>query len=255
MSSDVDRVVHAYGIVAAGTGEITAPGIAGTPVELLLLDDLAVVFGRLPASAYGERAWAEHGEDPAWLEPVAVAHHGVLQRLLETGDVLPLRLPGIYPDLAALARHVDDFRDDLLDSLHRVAGQREWSVQVFVDWAGTGEEPRRPRSGRDYLESRRRESEVRESTFQQRQLAAIEVHEGLTWLATAAVANRPQDRALSGRDEAMLLNSAFLVARDQEEKFLRAAEDLDRSVGPRGAVRVQVTGPWPAYNFAAARHE
>src|SRR3712207_8781096 len=45
-----------------------------------------------PYTTLFRSAWADHAEDPDWVTPVATAHHGVLQHLVERQDVLPLRL-------------------------------------------------------------------------------------------------------------------------------------------------------------------
>lgn len=252
MRSSGDCVVHTYGIVHAGTAPVLPQeGIGGTSVDLLELDELGVVVGNLPASSYGEAAWAAHGEDPTWLAPVARAHHHVLQVLVEDADVLPLRLPGIYPTEAALREAVAAARDDLVAALRFVSGHREWSVHVFLsgDEAGATADPA-PASGRDYLLMRKQQAEERTTAREQRQQLAIEVYEGLNRTSRASVVNLPQDQALSGRTERMLLNSAHLVSREDEEEFLAVAEELNRYVGNAGGLSAEVSGPWPPYNFA-----
>ena len=258
MSSGGDSVVHAYGVVGAAE-IVTLPltGIDRTPVRLVEVGELGIIAGDLPASTYGEAAWAEHAQDPAWLEPIARAHHEVLQSVVEDSDVLPLRLPGIYPDEQALSDAFTATRDELRERLRFVSGQREWSAHVFLSVADA-EEPAptpAPASGRDYLQMRKQQVEQKGSAQQARQLLATEVYEGLARSARASVINLVQDRALSGRSEPMLLNSAHLVARDDEQDFLAVAVELDHHVGAAGGLRVEVSGPWPAYNFTQAGDE
>jgi hypothetical protein len=62
------------------------------------------------------------------------------------------------------------------------------------------------------------------------------------------VRNQPQDAALSGRREQMLLNGAYLVSRSDERRFQELVAEL--ADGPLGAgLLVELSGPWPAYNF------
>ena len=44
---------------------------------------------------------------------------------------------------------------------------------------------------------------------------------------------------------------AFLVLRVKFEDFRAAAEEIAREIGKAG-IRIELTGPWPAYNFAIA---
>jgi hypothetical protein len=46
----------------------------------------------------------------------------------------------------------------------------------------------------------------------------------------------------------MMLNAAYLVAQDRSREFAAAA---DRLAGQHPAVRLELTGPWPPYSFAA----
>jgi hypothetical protein len=248
-------VVHAYGVVPAGAAETGDPGtlpgvgIGGTSVRLLRLGSLSVVVGDLDAARFGEAAWREHGEDPAWLEPVARGHHEVLQAVAARTDVLPLRLPGIYADDDALTHALGRAEQRLLERLGFVAGHDEWGVQVF---GGSRPPEERPPagSGREYLQRRRQEVDDRDRAREDQQRLLVDVYETLTEVATSSVLNRPQDRALSGRAEPMLLNTAHLVARAAREQFFAHLDRLSRDLlEPEGMV-VEVTGPWPPYNFA-----
>lgn len=248
-------VVHAYAVVPqASGGEATvlpAAGIGGSRLRLLDLGAMAVVVGDLDAARFGEDAWQQHAEDPAWLEPVARGHHEVLKALASAADVLPLRLPGIYPDDDALAQALGREEQRLLDRLHFVAGHDEWGVQVFgASRPDVGEQPP-PASGREYLLRRKQAAAERDEARADRQLLVAEAYEALSASATSSVLNRPQDRALSGRDEPMLLNSAHLVCRELQQDFFGCADRLSReTLEPAGLV-MEISGPWPPYNFAA----
>ena len=53
---------------------------------------------------------------------------------------------------------------------------------------------------------------------------------------------------LSGRREQMLLNGAYLVSRADQARFLELAGEIADDSSTRG-LSVEVSGPWPAYNF------
>ncbi|WP_406028843.1 GvpL/GvpF family gas vesicle protein [Nocardioides sp. NBC_00850] len=252
-AADPTTVVHAYGLVP-GDGPLSLPdrGIADSRVRTVAFHDLEIVVSDLPAESFGETAWAEHGEDTSWLTPVASAHHDVLQHLVEHGDVLPLQLPGIYPSDEALIAALESSRARLEHAWQLLAGRVEWSLQIFPTSAPAAPEKPAPRSGREYLEWRRSQQDVRNTERGRREVAVTQTHEALARGTAASVVRAPLDAAVTGRDEPMLLNSAYLVARDEEQRFLSLAEELHHHLVDTAAMRIEVTGPWPPYSFVGA---
>jgi hypothetical protein len=252
-AADPTTVVHAYGLVP-GDRPLSLPGrgIADSRVRTAAFHDLEIVVGDLPAESFGEAAWAEHGEDTSWLTPVASAHHDVLQHLVEHGDVLPLQLPGIYPSDAALIAALESSRARLEHAWQLLAGRVEWSLQIFPTSAPVAPEQPVPRSGREYLERRRSQQDARDTERGRREAAVTQTHEALAHGAAASVVRAPLDAAVTGRDEPMLLNSAYLVARDEQQQFLGLAEELHDHLVATAGMRIEVTGPWPPYSFVGA---
>lgn len=253
-AADPTTVVHAYGLVP-GDGPLSLPdrGIADSKVRAVAFHDLEIIVSDLPAESFGETAWAEHGENTSWLTPVASAHHDVLQHLVEHGDVLPLQLPGIYPSEKALIDALDSSRARLEHAWELVAGRVEWSLQIFPTSAPAAPEAPAPRSGREYLERRRSQQDARNTERGRREAAVTQTHETLAHGAAATVLRAPLDAAVTGRDEPMLLNSAYLVARDEEHRFLGLAEELHNHLAATAGMRIEVTGPWPPYSFVGAK--
>lgn len=69
-------------------------------------------------------------------------------------------------------------------------------------------------------------------------------------LCVAAVAGRRfgvQHAWLTGRDDTMILNGAYLVGLDEGASF---CEIVRRAGQAHGDVSVEVEGPWPPYSFA-----
>ena len=256
MSERETCVIHAYGLVDRAYSSLSMPtGIGGAPVTLLPVDGFAALVSELDAESYGPGMWRAHAEDPRWLEHVAREHHEVLQAIVQQTDVLPLRLPGIHESPARLEQVLREQRDDLTEGLAHVRGHVELGAQIFlVDRRGAGSEAQgsdaqqRPRSGRDYLRRRSAEAEDREQARLRRQAKVLDAHEAMAHGSTRAVVNPPQDAALSGREEPMLLNAAYLVPRYDLEGFIALAEQVQDDLAPHGMV-LEVTGPWPPYNF------
>ncbi|WP_405434795.1 GvpL/GvpF family gas vesicle protein [Micromonospora sp. NBC_00617] len=78
------------------------------------------------------------------------------------------------------------------------------------------------------------------------------VHVALCEVAVAGRRHAPQDRRLSGVPAPMALNGAYLVDTAALPRFT----DLVGALGSRHpGLRLELTGPWPAYSFVAERPE
>ena len=249
MDVEPATVIHAYGVVRTDDAfDVPDTGIGGAGVALLDAGPVSGVFSILPRAAYGESAWREHAEDPAWLARVATEHQRVLGDLVRDTDVLPLRLPAMYRDEVHLHRMLEaetPLFTAVLESLH---DHLEWSVHLYLVGQPDAPAAERPASGHDYLRQKSEAVARRTSARATREQLVQDAYASLADLSRQSVANQPQDSALSGRHEPMLLNSAHLVCRRHEQLFFAAVEEVAARVAPAG-ISVEVTGPWPPYNF------
>jgi hypothetical protein len=249
-------VVHAYGVVRAGTTlELPIAGVLGAPVGRLSCGAFDVLISVLPGARFGAHCWEEHGQDPEWLGPIARQHHGVLQHVVESNDVLPLRLPGVYQDEDQVCIAVASMREGLDTAFEVIGGRVEWTVKVWrSDRPAELPGQARPASGADYLRQRASQAADRDRRRDRVAAAALDVHEELAEVATHAVVSPPHGRDVTGRAESMVLNAAYLVRRDERDVFFAQADRCADRWGPEGYV-VEVTGPWPPYSFSALRLE
>jgi len=252
--------LYLYGIVRADvriTGEL--PGVdSSSSVFLLEGSELAAIVSSVPLEEFGEEPLRENLNEVAWLEEKARAHEGVLEALLESTTVVPTRLCTIFSDEKQVREMMSRERDALLEALERLEGKAEWGVKAF---AGSGALERaaleRAKEGADeesvspgaaYMDRRRREARARENAEEIADGWAQAIHERLARCAAEALLNPLQRREVSGRDGDMLLNGVYLVEDEKVEQFRELASELADDYCTRG-VLVELTGPWPAYNF------
>jgi hypothetical protein len=250
MSAPEPTVIHAYGVVRAGdSAQLPGRGIGGAPLGVVVVEDLAAVVSGLPEDQYGEAVWRAHAEDPDWLGVVAAEHNAVLEAVIDQTDVLPLRLPSLYRHRDALEAELRANARPLAAAFDAVSGHVEWGIKVFLVEEPDAPEPARPASGRDYLTRKASASSRKEAARDRRARLLLDAHEEIARAAADQRVNAPQDPALSGRKEPMLLNAAYLVPRAERDAFLDEADRLGEELAGEG-MRLEVTGPWPPYNFS-----
>jgi hypothetical protein len=74
------------------------------------------------------------------------------------------------------------------------------------------------------------------------------VHERLAYRAAEALINPVQNPEVSGHEGDMLLNGVYLVADADVAEFRAEVAALADEFAAAGAA-VELTGPWPPYNF------
>ena len=226
-------------------------GVAGKGVSLVDAGAVVAIASKVPLAEFGDEPIADNLRDPAWLERRVRAHEEVLEAVLGSVPVVPFRFATIYRSEEHLRAALgEDGRFEQL--LEQIRGKVELGVKGFLspmaraaEETGAGTDVT---SGRRYLEekqSARRRAEEHDALKAE---LAHESHERLAAVAHDAVANAPQPSEVSGRDAEMFLNGAYLVSRDEEERFRGALQELERKFAATGAA-YELTGPWPPYNF------
>ncbi|MEV0149818.1 MULTISPECIES: GvpL/GvpF family gas vesicle protein [unclassified Nonomuraea] len=229
-------------------------GIADGEVRTIGGAGLVAYVSTVPLDQFGEEPLRRSMEDLDWLEETARAHHRVVEAVALRAPVVPVRLVTVYSEDAQVRALLAERHDDFARALGRVAGRQEWGVKVY---ASPGERPgpegeagaretrkETERPGTAYLKRRQQHMRSREEAWRQAGARAERVHGALSSIAVASRRHRAQDPQLSGREESMVLNGAYLVERDRGEEFARAVEEL-RGDGDD----IQLTGPWAPYSF------
>ena len=236
---------YLYGVVPSGAEAPRAVAVdARHEVVALREGPVAALASRVSLDEFDEAALPERLADAQWLEEKIRLHEQVLESALAASAVVPCRFCTVYRDERALRRFLSDRAGALSGALARVEGRVELGVKAFAVPESRGDEASQAESGRAYLEARRRERRARDELAQSRAQLAGELHQRLRDAAGDGVLLDLQSREASGRDADMIFNGAYLVA--EGERF-RAA--LAAAASDHGEVHLELTGPWPPYNF------
>ncbi len=255
----------AYCVVAAERAGGLAAGLRGvepgSPVEAVSEGDLAMLVSQVPLSEYGDDQLREHLEDISWLERTARAHEAVQEAVLSHEALVPLRLCTIYRDVervrAALRQNSEVFARNLMV----LGGAKEWGVKVFLDPrrastpSAPGDStpagsPPGAQSGTAYLAGRQRERDQVARSDELAERCVGEVRLAVGELSIGERVNPVQPPQAHGRDAEMIFNGANLVADGRAAELRAAVSALQAQWEDRGLL-VELTGPWPPYNFVS----
>jgi hypothetical protein len=235
---------YLYGIAPAGAA---APDAAAVDpqheVVTVAAGGLAAIASRVSLDDFDESTLSERLGDAEWLEQKIRAHEQVLEAVLAGSAVVPCRFCTVYRDGDDLRGFLTAHSDELGEALARLEGRVELGVKAYVQ-RPRDLEAAQAESGRAYLEARRQEQHRREELATSRAQGGGELHDRLLSVAEDGVVLALQSREVSGRDEEMFFNGAYLVA-DQN----RFEQVLMAVAGEQDELQLELTGPWPPYNF------
>jgi hypothetical protein len=197
------------------------------PLRVVPIDGLAGV--------YTTASDAEVSPEALW------RHEEVVEALMADRDLLPVRYGTRLDDEAAVARALEERREELAAALDRVRGAVELSVRAAAPGAQELSAPALPEAtsgaadaagGAEYLRARARAAAGHDRT-------AKILHEPLSALARASVEGTPHPPEL--------FRAAYLVEHEAVERFTEAVGRLQNA---NQGLRLLCTGPWPPYSFA-----
>lgn len=236
-------------------------------LELIEGGELAAVSSAVPLADYDEEGLRARLADATWTATRALRHERVAEHFARRAAVVPLRFGTIYLRRESVARMLEERGPQLRAVLARLEGREEWGLNVYVARAVLRQEVERvsPRlkemseraaaaqPGQAYLLRKQIDALRDEETRAAIRRAASEIEAALAATSDASARLRVhKDEA--GEHGELAAKLAFLVRHENFDAFRAAAERLAEEHAPLG-FRLELTGPWPAYNFVAGGDE
>ncbi|MDZ5621961.1 GvpL/GvpF family gas vesicle protein [Nocardioides sp. HM23] len=231
------------------------PAVGQEPLEIVEVLDLQGVVSTVDLDEFGEDGLRSNLEKLDWVEQTARRHDAVVQACGQHAPTAPMRMTTIYLDDGSVRRQLELWYDALVEALNRVAGRQEWSVKVYANASARQRAPEAEpavTSGAAYLRQKKTAAEERRTAEARAMTAAEEVDRALGGLAVATRHLRAQDPRLSGVEETMLLNGAYLVDEHAAPEFTAQVAAL---VAGHPEVSIACGGPWPPYSFATVEEQ
>ncbi len=248
--SQMTMGVYVYSIIEQdGARSFGKIGIGGRGDEVFTVHvrDLAAVVSRSPLVVY----------DPT--RENALAHEHVNEVLIEAGFTpVPMSFGTLFKTEDDTREFLKDTYDALRDVLQKMKDKLEYGLKVNWDRDAVLREIEETNEEIRHLKAEITGDQQRSTYFARMQLGR---------LVEQALADRSEDyvRDIYGelRDvasasrsnkvigEKMIMNAAFLVARDAAEDFDRKVQEIAKR--HEGKLTFRYTGPWPPYNFVTIR--
>jgi len=258
-----DRGLYVYCFVPCGAELPLA--LAGThegeSLALLRAGDVAAVYAQVRIAEFRTGPSADSSEEAARIVARACQHERVVEEVMKSTPVLPVRFGAVFSSAQALAQVLAENSQTISQFLFKVSDKQEWAVKGFVDvskaaqWAlssdpALAEESRLMSdcAGTQYLQERRLQGKARRRAAALSRSAALEARLALESLAVDWRPSKLAHPTDAAQDTEMVLNCAFLVPTRDVAAFMERVETLSEQHRDKG-IAFRLSGPWPPYSF------
>jgi len=232
-------------------------------LEWISVNTLAALVSRVPRESYSEETLAEHLTDATWTAIRAMRHETVVEYVAKRTSVVPLRFGTIYLEREGMQQMLVGRSRELEDIIDHLRGREEWGVNVYCDRAVLLSSITSVSPVLRDLVQRAEQASPGQSYLMLKKIETLKVDEART--AVNRIVEQIEEKLKVQTDDARRLRIlkvettehgelkakfAFLVKRSAFEEFRDAAERLAQEHQAAG-VRLELTGPWPVYNFVS----
>lgn len=262
-----DSVYYVYCIVeSTAVSELPAESLPaaieeGAQLEWISVKTVAALVSSVPESSYAEEPLAEHLTDATWTAIRAMRHETVVEYVAKRASAIPLRFGTIYLEREGIETMLDGDTHELGLIIEQLRGREEWGVNVYSDRAVLLSSITSVSPVLRELVERAEKAPPGQSYLMQKKIDAMRVDESRVTLNQ--IIDKVEEKLKEKSDDGQRLRIlkvettehgelkakfAFLVKRSGFEEFRDAAERLAQEYEPAG-IRLELTGPWPVYNF------
>lgn len=260
---------------------ISAPGVNGADgVSIRACDGVEAVVSLVHLDDFGEMQ-KKAQEDIHWIREKALAHEAVVEEAMGSSratrdklpeiffPVIPVKFGVIFNTEERLAIIIREQSAAIKVAFDRIRAKQEWGVKLFLkdhqkfkDQVREQSAPLNEKSnvlanlsaGMAYFMEQELGEELDRECSRRLDEEAMKTFGELKPFAAEAILVKILDGKLTGRSERMVLNAAYLVARDRLAEFGDAVGRRREHLAPAGFLLEQ-NGPWPAYHFTEFGYE
>lgn len=233
----------------------------GAKLEWVPVAKLAALVSEVPQSTYSEDSLAEHLTDATWTAIRAMRHETVVEYVAKRASVIPLRFGTIYRERNGIEQMLTEKAREFEEIIDHLRRREEWGVNVYCDRAVLLSGITSVSPVLRELVQRAQQAPPGQSYLMQKKIDTLKVDEART--AVNRIVDQIEEKLGTQTDDARRLRIlkvettehgelkakfAFLVQRSGFAEFRDTAEQLAREHQAAG-VRLELTGPWPVYNF------
>ena len=253
---------------APGLPADVEPILPGAAIEMIAYRNLHAICSPVPLTEFSQAALEENLKKTDWVRACVIAHQVTLAALLASYTIIPLKFCTVYLNRERVMQTLIDHGADFEATLNLLRGATEWGVKVYCNLptyarqveassdalAAQRDAVERSRPGTAYFLRKKLEQAALREAERIVTTQVQDIHTQLAAQSRRTKLNKAQTAQEHGHSDEMFLNAAYLVENANSEEFQRTFDGLVNTLDKAGFT-IDLTGPWPPYNFATDETE
>lgn len=229
---------------------------------------LYAVVDKVDQQEFGEEGLKRNMADMEWIKAKAGKHERIIDQVMADTDVIPFKFGTLFNTDNSLKAMLEQYDQEFKAFLRKLAYKQEWGLKIYCNpqklKANLGnddseilkieDEIKSSSAGKSYFLKKKRDELIERTRNEKINECSQESFELLKELSFETRINRLLPREVTEREDEMVLNSAFLVDKDEVGDFQNMVDTLKMHYEGKGFL-IDCTGPWPPYNFCGLSSE
>ena len=231
-------------------------------LKSLVYGDFNVIVKYVSSEEYSEENFKKNLSNIEWIESNTREHVDVINLLMGQNTVIPFKFGTIFHAKENLEKFITDYSNSLSENFQHIEGKEEWSVKIYCDRKSLSEQIDELSEEAASLEKQIMASSPGKAFLLKRKKSELIENEmdlicknyGQNYfnefenLSVSTNLNNLLPKELTEREDAMILNAAFLVNKANVINFRSTVDTLREKDGNLGFF-IETTGPWPPFSF------
>lgn len=232
-------------------------------VEVIAYGECAAIVSPVEEEEFGEEVLEVKTNQMDWVQEKAYLHHEILMKLKDMATLIPMKFCTILESETSLEKKMDAHETEWAILLQKLSGKEEWNVKIYnhpgqlkeqvaehhPDIQRKREEISQMSKGMQYLQKKKLDQFIDEQVVQEQQSYVNQIHRDWSDLCDETAEKKVWNKSVTGKEEEMCWNCAYLIDKEQVEKFLSNVTKANEE-GESSGWHIEVTGPWPVYHFS-----
>jgi hypothetical protein len=256
----INELIYVYCIAADSPGLINE--LKSRDLKFACIDGFIVLIKNVPENEFSEENLKQNIADLLWLEANAREHIRVIGMIMEFTSVIPFKFGTIFNSVESLEKFITVYSASLLENFDFIRGKEEWSVKIYCHRQALSkhiDELSEPAAalekqimasspGKAFLLQRKKADLIQDEMDRICKKFGQSCFNELSKQSEANSLNNLLPKEVTGREDTMILNAAFLVAKEKVPEFKGSATKFG-SREADSSFNFELTGPWPPFSF------
>jgi hypothetical protein len=256
----LNELLYVYCIAADPPGIINE--LKSRDLKSVSIHGFNVLMKIVPENEFSEENLKKNIADLLWLEAKAREHIQVIGMIMGYTSVIPFKFGTIFNSVASLEKFITAFSASLFQNFDFIRGKEEWSAKIYCNRkalckhidelsesaAALEKQIMASSPGKAFLLQRKKADLIQDEMDRICKKFGQSCFNELSKQSEANSLNNLLPKEVTGREDTMILNAAFLVVKEKAPEFKGSATKFGSGEAD-SSFNFELTGPWPPFSF------